>query len=398
MLASSTVGLKLVTAAWGILVARLLGPGLYGGFAYILALIAATQIFSDAGASSYIARYVARRGGRGDLSLTLRSLIRLQTGLAFIAATILACLSAIYLDISSSTVGAVFVIVVVTALAQVGRGLLRGSGQAHHEVFLQLIGYFVLMALTLVVGTKMTVGAASWLYSLWAVPILLYSIIWALRARRQGRRRKLRKRSISAAFKATLPLNVTGSLGALWTRLDVLILGGVVTSVYVGYYSAALQVYTGIVAVAAASSVVLVPTFAAARRERPRYRILVSRWWGIYFGVGFLVGVTTLALAQWLPELLGEAYRGSVDIVRVLALGLPMVFASAVTGQALIGAGRERLSASILAACVILGVVTHLIGAFMFGVVGVALSLVFIVTIRLVMETVAVRRVTSIET
>lgn len=389
-----TVLLKVVTALWGLLVARNLGAEKYGEFALVLAIIAATQVFSDAGVGPYLARYIARRG-RLTFTLTIRVVMVLQFTLALVSIGVLSSFLHFFTGLGLSIKLGVAMVVLVTALAQVVRGALRGQGRADLEVATQLIGYAVLFAFTVLIGEGITVGVATWMYSVWAMPVLLAGLfIRTIRPIPPRSNQPLIRmaRMTWLAFCCSFSLNAIGSLGALWTRLDVLILGVFVTSSQLGNYSAAIQVYFGIISLGPPVAAALLPFFVENRFKSHVFTDGLNKWIALSTGVGALMSVVIIVFASSIASLFGPSFAAAVPIIRIVAIGIPFVLGSAILAQGLIAINSERVLLAIFATVVGFGVTTHTIGAAILGSRGVAISLVVAVILRFFAEWSTLRR------
>jgi O-antigen/teichoic acid export membrane protein len=383
-----TALLKVATAAWGIAVARYLGPLDYGRFAFVLAIIVASQVFSDSGASSYLARHTARRRRAGN-TVALVAVLRLQLLLS-VSAGLLAGVATLIVTRGGIVSGCgVVVVVISTALAQVPRGVLRGTGRVVLETGLQLGGYALLLATTFVLRNSLTPSIAVWAYSLWSLPILVYGFSklgmgHAVRAAISGSPRE--RSIIRRAFVVTWPFNGISSLGALWTRLDVLVLGTLVGSVALGNYSAALQLYMGAISVAVAVAMAFIPALVRNVRAQPESAGALHPLVLTFLGIGALAAIAVALASNWMDLLFGPGFELSVQVVRIMATAIPAAFASAILGQALIAMGKERRSVQVLLGVVCLGAVTHVVAGMNWGVKGVAVSLAVVVWLRFAIE------------
>lgn len=192
-----------------------------------------------------------------------------------------------------------------------------------------------------------------------------------------GRLRALALREGRALF-------VAGAAVSLYTSATVFMLGLVVSSAQLALFAAAERLVraairaTGPISGAAFPRVNhLLEAGRPARAQQLSLLVLAA-----VTALGSAAALALLWLAPWLVHvLLGDGFAGSVGILRILALLLPVgAVAAAVAGLWLISRGLERYSTTVAVAAGALGLLTTPLVALLAGPAGVAWALVAIET------------------
>jgi O-antigen/teichoic acid export membrane protein len=129
------------------------------------------------------------------------------------------------------------------------------------------------------------------------------------------------------ALGEALPIWLAGLLSLLYFRGDAVLLQILRGDAELGIYSAAYKIFEGSMLVPAILLAAAFPPLARAHSDRPRQR----RWEGLVLAallaLGLLGGaVCRLAAAPIVALVFGPAFAPAVASLRVLALGLPLLF------------------------------------------------------------------------
>lgn len=141
------------------------------------------------------------------------------------------------------------------------------------------------------------------------------------------------------------------AIGGLFTvlnlRLDILALSLFVSSVNIGWYSAANSMMAPLLIAPGALAVQLMPRVAKRRGSSGTVR-LILREAALCSGFGFAVGLGLVVAAPiMVPLLLGDDYRPAVPLIQIL---VPGYIAKGFTGMVVAGAiGHRRPSVGLLA-------------------------------------------------
>lgn len=145
--------------------------------------------------------------------------------------------------------------------------------------------------------------------------------------------------------RTALPLGFFLVVLNLYSYVDGVMLGYLRTDAETGLYAVAYRIYEGFTYGALALSTVLTPRLSALfTTDRSQHRTLALG--GVFgsAGVGTLVGVAAFLLATpLLVFLYGADYAAATSSLRILAVGLPVVFAIWILHSIAISVDRERL-------------------------------------------------------
>lgn len=146
-------------------------------------------------------------------------------------------------------------------------------------------------------------------------------------------------------WKFVLTTNLTLVLLFLSYRLDVLILEGVATSKSVGIYTAAVALAELVLVVSMSAAVVRAPLYA-----RQKHHSLKRDTW-LVFGLSVLAGIAIAALSPFLiPLLFGNDYRESIQVAWALLPGICCLAAYRFISNAEIVRGHKY---GLLASCLV---------------------------------------------
>ncbi|MBP2230268.1 O-antigen/teichoic acid export membrane protein [Azospirillum agricola] len=329
---AATMASGLVTAAW---TARVLGPDSFGVLGFGTSLMAYAALFVNLGLSTYAVREIARdRDEAGPLSehvLTLRTVLALVVG-ALYAAFVL----------SLDKPMAVKAVLLVQAVQLLGNALVldfvyqateRMGVIATREIGTS-IGSMLLVFL-LVRGPDDAIVAAA----ITGGAITVNALIMIGRFRRDfGRLRpRIDLRVWREILTAATPMAVGVFAWAIFTHLDVVMLGFMAPHAEVGWYSAAVKVQT---LANLAGNIVMnafLPQLAASHGDLDHMRERMRAYATVMLTVGALVVAGGLALApSILATLFGGAYDPAALPLRILMVASAVVYANMILGNPLL--------------------------------------------------------------
>jgi PST family polysaccharide transporter len=334
--------------------ARILGPNAWGEVVFAQAFGTWLALVLDYGFSWSATRDVARcRGDRGRLPAVVSSVLGAKAVLA-----VLLVLATAASTLVVSRERAVFLwLACGYALAQGFSPLwyYQGIERLRTPAALDMVARTVVAALTFVVvraptdGWKvlalMLAGAAisaglplAWLFGAVSIP----------RPRLGAALDRLREGST---------LFVVSGASALYGSATVLILGVQVSVHDVGLYGGAERIHRAFSSLFGPLSQAVYPHIAhTAHGEPDRARQLAGWSLAIMGGLGLVLGGLAAAGAGWWTALLlGPRFTGSVPLLRILALQLPLTGASRVLGaQWMLSVGLDRSFARIVVAAALI--------------------------------------------
>jgi O-antigen/teichoic acid export membrane protein len=332
-----------------VLLARALGPAEYGAFVGVLALVMFLSPFASWGSGNLLIKHVARDPSRfserwgAALATTLLSgsllvlLAMLITGLVFGWETALRLALPIALG---EMLGTCLSGVASQAFQAVQR--MQGTTAIWAGMALaRLVGVLVLMALP----WKASAFLWAWVYAVSGVGFGMLSVLWVNAA--LGRPR-LSLRPMRGEWREGFYFAVSLSSQGAYNDMDKALLSRMVSDTVAGIYGAAYRLIDA----------AFIPVRALLYASYPRFfqeggkglasaglfaRRLLLPAFIVIFGVAVALGV----LAPWIPEVLGEDFRVSSEVLLWL---LPILFFRVLhylPADALTGSGYQGLRTAV---------------------------------------------------
>lgn len=317
----------------GLLLARLLGPADYG--LYHLSISAATLFaaISSLGLDDAMVRYVAILSGRQDrpgvwgtiqigLGLTL-PLAAVMGGLLYFAAPLVA--EGLFDEPDLTPVLHVMAIVVpFLTLSNVLLGITRGFGRMDHaalgENVVQSVVRMVLLGILALVGLDVYLAAI-----VFGVADFASSITFAFFINRDFPLRPSAhlevRRDFRGVFGFAIPLWLSGLLNNFRSNIQVLLLGGLSTSVSVGVFAIVAQVNTVGHAIYRAVIVAVKPLLAQLHDREERdglsHIYTTTTRWLLMANMPFFLGMVLYPAS--VLAIFGDAYTSGAAALAVMA-------------------------------------------------------------------------------
>ncbi|MGQ4648728.1 oligosaccharide flippase family protein [Lyngbya aestuarii] len=331
----------LLSFAQGILVARWLGPELYGVTALVMSYPGLVYTFFDAYSSQASVKYLSEFHAQGEQQ---RALAMCKLGyvidlaiafLAFGTVLISANWAAREVAHQPEAVG----LIIVYALAFIPRGLVGTSrailstlGKFYLMAWIEFLttGLRVILVLCLVLGGWQVSGVV-WGNAIAMVATgLVYGFIGQIETRRswgsilsQGKWQVLKPQR-GEIFRFLGYNNLSTLLGMLPKQMDVLLIGYFRNPLEVGYYSLAKKLVSMVSYMAGPLQSVTYPEISrlwglggkhALRQKVQRLALQVG------LPLGLAVSATVVLVPFFLPLLLGEDYRPAIAATQLLLIG-----------------------------------------------------------------------------
>ncbi|AWK86318.1 oligosaccharide flippase family protein [Azospirillum thermophilum] len=321
----------LVTAAW---TARVLGPESFGVLGFGTSLMAWAALFVNLGLSTYAVREIAR--DRAQVTVLAEHVLTLRVLLAVVVGTAYA---AFVLTLDKSAL--VRTVLLVQAVQLLGNALVldfvyqateRMGVIASREIGTSL-GSMVLVLL-LVRGPEDAPIAAG----ITAGSLVINAALMLARFHRDfGRLRpRVDLKAWGAILRPAAPMAVSAFAWAVFSHLDLVMLGFLRSEGEVGWYSSAVRVY---VLSCTAGHIVMnafLPQLAAAYGDSGLVRRRMEDFATAMLSAGFLVAAGGLALAPAIVALLfGPDYAPATDALRLLMVATALTYLNMVLGNPL---------------------------------------------------------------
>jgi O-antigen/teichoic acid export membrane protein len=347
----------LVSFGLSILVARTLGPDLFGVYAVALSVGALIAILIDGGFSKLLQRE------RAQESVTLAEIVPALPALAYghamfaiIVFSVLAVL--LFPDYTMTTLVTVWFFG-AAALNQYGLAILRGDGRLVRDAFWQ-IGNRTLSALCMAAAVLFLGANQPW-HVLMAqfVGTATFGLFVALFLR-------VRPRLVvpPAVYRAVLPLVWLDLATALYFRSDMVVLEFLKTpQVEVGHYGVAYRLIEAFILLASPMGLIL---FRHFRQSSDMPVLMVRQMLLPPMAIATLIG-GGLALSMWFCSDMivslayGQAYQGASKLLAILGCSLIFIFPNGILNQAALALGLERWFAQSATIAAIINIAGNLL-------------------------------------
>ena len=342
------VYIGLVSFGLSILVARTLGPDLFGVYAVALSVGSLAAILMDGGFSKLIQRERARESSK--LAEIVPALPALAYGHAILSIIILSTLAfLLFPDYKITTLVTVWCFG-AAVLNQYGLAVLRGDGRLVRDASWQ-IGNRTLSALCMATAVLFLGATQPW-HVLIAqfLGTATFGLFVALYLR-------VRPKFVvpPVVYRALLPLIWLDLATALYFRSDMVLLEFLkVPQAEVGHYGVAYRLIEALILLASPMGLILFRHFRQGSDMPVR---MVKQMLLPPMGLALLIGIC-LALSMWFfSEIIialayGQAYQGASKLLVILGCSLIFILPNGILNQAALALGLERwfaISATIAA-------------------------------------------------
>ena len=348
------VYIGLVSFGLSILVARTLGPDLFGVYAVALSVGSLAAILMDGGFSKLIQRERARESSK--LAEIVPALPALAYGHAMLSIIILSTLALLlFPDYKITTLVTVWCFG-AAVLNQYGLAVLRGDGQLVRDASWQ-IGNRTLSALCMAAAVLFLGATQPW-HVLMAqfLGTATFGLFVALFLR-------VRPKFVvpPVVYRALLPLIWLDLATALYFRSDMVLLEFLkVPQAEVGHYGVAYRLIEAMILLASPMGLILFRHFRQGSDMPVRMvkQILLPP-----MGLALLVGICLALLMWFFSEIIialayGEDFQGASKLLAILGCSLIFILPNGILNQAALALGLERwfaISATIAAIVNIVG-------------------------------------------
>ncbi|MFK5985345.1 MAG: oligosaccharide flippase family protein [Pseudomonadota bacterium] len=167
------------------------------------------------------------------------------------------------------------------------------------------------------------------------------------------------------------PLFITALLAVLSLRIDIFLLQWITTAEQVGYYTAALRLFEGVIIISSAFIAVVFPKFVAKNQDYPALSQFYKYTQKVLTAVGMSIIIPGFLIVPAAIVLLyGEKFSPSIILLQTLVPLLVIVFLTGLAGNLLIAMGKQHQYMQILALMLGFQVISNLISINLWGTIG----------------------------
>jgi O-antigen/teichoic acid export membrane protein len=325
--------------------APVLGQAGFGRFAFASTVTALLALSTDLGLGLWTTRALARDRSDGArivrVGLTLRGLATLPYGMAVAVAVLLCADREVRVAISLLAVAAL-----LNAFADHAGAILRGYERFAEEARLNgaravataLAGLTGLETSRSLAGLSAGLAAAATGGCLYGL-----ALIARLHPSPMAARRALDRALARIALGQSVPIWIGGLLSLLYFKIDTLFVRAFAGDAELGAYAAAYKFFEGAHLLPAVVLAVAFPQLARAHTDPDRRRRLERLLAACLLALGIAVGAACYAgsstLVAWV---FGPGFHRAATSLRVLALGVPLLYLNFGLTHFLVARDRER--------------------------------------------------------
>jgi O-antigen/teichoic acid export membrane protein len=369
--------------AVSLVLARMLGPGGLGVYAFATAILMILQPIAGGGLGTLANRELARRGPSGaDGEALAGRLIGLSLYWSLTVAALLAVGAAV-VDPGGSRALYLAVLVLPTAVVmETMGGVLSGQHRVRQSQAFTNPGKFGIFLILL--GGVWAIGGGTAdaevaLIALAAASAVVIALLYRASPVKPGLGRVVvpGRRGLLGLLRMSLPFAALAALHYLQRRIDIVMLGALMDDASVGQYQVAGRVADICALPAALVGALLAPRFAARVEARDRSDLRQLFWRGNFLAVGAGVGLfaVMVPLAPLLVRVaFGADYLPAVPALYVLAVGAVAMSVKSVSGMLMVMSGQERKVALVLVTSAVVNCVGNWLLIPVYGLVGAAAS------------------------
>ena len=347
-----------------IAVARALGPGQFGVYTLLLAMVEMLAVASGTGYTDYLTREAAKDerlgwGLAGQLIWLRLACIVPCTGLGL---SILWLLGYPRLVLMATAFMALTLL--PRSLSEAVQGVLRGIGRYVEFFVVELV-----LGLTLATGAGFLLARGGGLRAAVAVEIAAAvtaagaGLVFALKLRTKQRLRL----DVRRLIKTGAIFNIYVFVGNLYDRLDVVLLSKLAGDYATGVYGAAYRAIGLVQILPYGVLYSLLPALSrgdSAEAERER----LEKTMGMLLSASFVIVLATMTFADALiPRLLGEGFAESAAALKILIWAVILRYVNHAMNMRLLASGHEKVFVSTSAVCLAVNLFGNLVFIPMFS-------------------------------
>lgn len=325
-----------LSLAVALVLARILGPGGYGIYSYVFALVTILSIPAQFGLPQLVVRETARAQSSDDWS-ALRGIWRWAGAIVLVSSMLLALIGGLVAVLFSSrfdplqlaTFGWGLALVPALVLARLRGAALRGlrhivAGQMPDTVLRPALLVVFVLALTFGLGAELTADRAMALHVVAAVLAFGAGAVWLHRTRPAHSRVAHPRFEHRQWARAIVPLGLTASMMVINRHADIVLLGLFVEADEVGRYRVAVQAAMLVAFGLQTVDLVAAPyvTRMYHQDNQARLQRFVTACARVSLAVALPATLVFVLLGEWLLRwVVGVEYIGAAAALAILSLG-----------------------------------------------------------------------------
>jgi len=364
---------KVIAAIVGIVVARYLGPEIFGEYNSALAFVSTFILFADFGLSNYMVQEGSRDEGVLPLYLGNTLLFKVFSSLAIYALMLVLMFPADYNPSIRSMIIVLGLASGLNALDATVYNYFQAKQQMYLAAMYQFLSTFLIGALTLLV--VVTQGDVVMITVTQLVTAALISLLLYTHLRRHIRLEFDLSRLV-VMLKRGLPYGISVIFLFVYFQIDMLMLSLMRPPIEVGIYAAAYRLIAVLLFIPGILTSVLYPIlFQLGVESKEKHRGTIEKIFKVLSAVGIPGSVLIFVLADpLLTWLYGGGYPESVPILMLLSWFFALECLSFSLGDVLTTTDRQWTRAKIQGSAALLNIAINLYAIPRYGIYGASVA------------------------
>jgi O-antigen/teichoic acid export membrane protein len=348
-----------------IALARVLGPGQFGVYALLLAMVEMLAVASGTGYIDYLTREAAKdeRLGWGLAGQLIWLRLACFVPCTGIGLSILWLLGYPRLVLTATAFMALTLL--PRSLSEAVQGVLRGVGRYVEFFVVELV-----LGLTLATGAGFLLARGGGLRGAIAVEVAAAvtaagaGLVFALKLRTKQRRQL----DVRQLIKTGAIFNIYVFVGNLYDRLDVVLLSKLAGDFATGIYGAAYRAIGMVQLLPYGVLYSLLPTLSRGDAAEAGQREKLEKAMGLLLSAAFAIVLATMVYADALvPRLLGAGFAESAAALKILIWAVILRYVNHAMNMRLLASGHEKVFVSTSAVCLAVNLFGNLVFIPMFS-------------------------------
>lgn len=368
--ASQTIA-KLITATSSLLITiiigRSLGPAGYGDFTKIFTFVGYFYTVADFG---FNAIYIKLTTGQ-PASTLIRALVGLRLIISVFLASVAISISLILPYSANLSIGfspLVKIGIVIASVTIVTQALFTSANAFFQKnlrydlsAIASVAGTLIILVLTALAALlKLSLLTYSLAYVLGGVTFVIVAYLIIANFYKISVLPEFSKTSSKHLISGAWPIGIALFFNLVYFRVDILILSYSASSYQVGLYGLAYQFFEAALAIPIFFSNALYPLLADLfKSDKNEYKKQIKFWALALLLFSLTLTVGLFVAAFFIPTLLGSGFTASQTALRILALGMPFFFVSALFWHMLIIHDKQKTLIAVYAVGAVFNVLAN---------------------------------------
>jgi O-antigen/teichoic acid export membrane protein len=339
---------------------------LFGYFNYLFAYISIVGIFFDFGLDVLLTRLLAKNAH----SAMPRNCWKLKQQI-FLSVMVLSIICGYLLAFSIGSLMCLLLGSSLLSFSSYFNAVFRARDQLHIEAKIGLLQKIIFIGSSIVgvahFGQEIFFLAAAYfishLFAFLLTLIIIYKKRWLNLADTDSSTRDYVHQS--------WPLFAAAFLAILSLRLDIFLLQWLQNPEQVGFYTAAMRLFEGIIIISTAFIAVIFPKFVAKSHDIQDLSLFFKYTARIFSGAALIIIIPGLLIIPTaITVLYGAKFSPSIILLQTVLPALLLVFLSSLSGNLLIAIGRQQQYMKILTIIICIQTVVNIISINIWGTMG----------------------------